>query len=64
MAFRWIGRVMQQQLGLAGVGIGLALQSAQQCDGRLSIISAKPYKVGEQMSLLRVPGDVVRVDFF
>lgn len=52
-------------IGVAGVGIGLALQGVlSNVMAGLSIIFTKPYKVGEHISLLGVHGDVVMVDLF
>ena len=52
-------------IGVAGVGIGLALQGVlSNVMAGLSIIFTKPYKVGEHISLLGVHGDVVVVDIF
>ena len=52
-------------LGVAGVGIGLALQGVlSNVMAGLSIIFSKPYKVGEHISLLGVHGDVVVIDIF
>jgi small conductance mechanosensitive channel len=52
-------------VGVAGVGIGLALQGVlSNVMAGLSIIFAKPYKVGEHISLLDVRGDVVMIDIF
>jgi small conductance mechanosensitive channel len=52
-------------IGVAGVGIGLALQGVlSNVMAGLSIIFTKPYKVGEHISLLGVRGDVVVVDIF
>jgi small conductance mechanosensitive channel len=52
-------------IGVAGVGIGLALQGVlSNVMGGLSIIFTKPYKVGEHISLLGVHGDVVMIDIF
>lgn len=52
-------------IGVAGVGIGLALQGVlSNVMAGLSIIFTKPYKVGEHISLLGVHGDVVMVDIF
>src|SRR5574337_1711701 len=52
-------------IGVAGVGIGLALQGVlSNVMAGLSIIFSKPYKVGEHVSLLGVHGDVVVIDIF
>jgi small conductance mechanosensitive channel len=52
-------------IGVAGVGIGLALQGVlSNVMAGLSIIFTKPYKVGEHISLLGVHGDVVTIDMF
>ncbi len=52
-------------IGVAGVGIGLALQGVlSNVMAGLSIIFTKPYKVGEHISLLGVHGDVVMIDIF
>lgn len=52
-------------VGVAGVGIGLALQGIlSNVMAGLSIIFSKPYKVGEHISLLGVHGDVVVIDIF
>lgn len=52
-------------IGVAGVGIGLALQGVlSNVMAGLSIIFTKPYKVGEHISLLGVHGDVIMVDIF
>ncbi len=52
-------------IGVAGVGIGLAMQGVlSNVMARLSIIFTKPYRVGEHISLLGVHGDVVMVDLF
>ncbi|MDF0650387.1 MAG: mechanosensitive ion channel protein MscS [Nitrospira sp. LK265] len=52
-------------VGVAGVGIGLALQGVlSNVMAGLSIIFSKPYKVGEHISLLGVHGDVVVIDLF
>lgn len=52
-------------LGVAGVGIGLALQGVlSNVMAGLSIIFSKPYKVGEHISLLGVHGEVVVIDIF
>jgi small conductance mechanosensitive channel len=52
-------------IGVAGVGIGLALQGVlSNVMAGLSIIFTKPYKVGEHISLLGVHGDVAIVDIF
>jgi small conductance mechanosensitive channel len=52
-------------IGVAGVGIGLALQGVlSNVMAGLSIIFTKPYKVGEHISLLGVHGDVLVVDIF
>lgn len=52
-------------IGIAGVGIGLALQGVlSNIMAGLSIIFTKPYKVGEHISLLGVHGDVVMIDIF
>lgn len=52
-------------VGVAGVGIGLALQGVlSNVVAGLSIIFTKPYKVGEHIALLGVHGDVVMIDIF
>ncbi len=52
-------------LGVAGLGIGLALQGVlSNVVAGLSIIFTKPYRVGEHVSLLSVHGDVVKIDIF
>lgn len=52
-------------VGVAGVGIGLALQGVlSNVMAGLSIIFSKPYKVGEHISLLGVHGDVAVIDIF
>ncbi|MGZ8366897.1 MAG: mechanosensitive ion channel family protein [Nitrospira sp.] len=52
-------------VGVAGVGIGLALQGVlSNVMAGLSIIFSKPYKVGEHISLLGVHGDVMVIDIF
>ena len=52
-------------VGVAGVGVGLALQGVlSNVMAGLSIIFSKPYKVGEHISLLGVHGDVVVIDIF
>ena len=52
-------------IGVAGVGIGLALQGVlSNVMAGLSIIFTKPYKVGEHISLLGVHGNVVMIDMF
>lgn len=52
-------------IGVAGVGIGLALQGVlSNVMAGLSIIFTKPYKVGDHISLLGVHGDVVVIDIF
>ncbi|MBI3357273.1 MAG: mechanosensitive ion channel family protein [Nitrospirae bacterium] len=52
-------------VGVAGVGIGLALQGVlSNVMAGLSIIFTKPYKVGEHISFLGVHGDVVVIDIF
>ncbi len=52
-------------IGVAGVGIGLAMQGVlSNVMAGLSIIFTKPYKVGEHISVLGVHGDVVVIDIF
>ncbi|HEU4684469.1 MAG TPA: mechanosensitive ion channel family protein [Nitrospira sp.] len=52
-------------IGVAGVGIGLALQGVlSNVMAGLSIIFTKPFKVGEHISVLGVHGDVVMIDIF
>jgi small conductance mechanosensitive channel len=52
-------------IGVAGVGIGLALQGVlSNVMAGLSIIFTKPYKVGEHISILGIHGDVVLIDIF
>lgn len=52
-------------VGVAGLGVGLALQGVlSNVVAGLSIIFAKPYRVGEHISLLGVQGDVVAIGIF
>ena len=52
-------------IGVAGLGVGLALQGVLSNVGAgLSIIFTKPYRVGEHVSLLGVQGDVLTIDLF
>ncbi|HZH49177.1 MAG TPA: mechanosensitive ion channel domain-containing protein [Nitrospira sp.] len=52
-------------IGVAGVGIGLALQGVLgNVMAGLSIIFTKPFRVGEHVSILGVHGDVVTIDIF
>ncbi len=52
-------------VGVAGLGIGLALQGVfSNVVAGLSIIFTKPYRVGEHISLLGVEGDVLAINLF
>jgi small conductance mechanosensitive channel len=52
-------------IGVAGLGIGLALQGVlSNVIAGLSIIFTKPYRVGEHISILGVQGDVHTIDLF
>lgn len=52
-------------LGVAGVGIGLAMQGVlSNAMAGLTIIFSKPYKVGEYIELLGVYGEVVSIELF
>ena len=52
-------------LGVAGLGIGLAVQGVlSNVVAGLSIIFTTPYRVGEQIALLGVHGDVLKIDIF
>ena len=52
-------------VGVAGLGIGLALQGVfSNVVAGLSIIFTKPYRVGEHISLLGVEGDVQAINLF
>ena len=52
-------------IGVAGLGIGLALQGVfSNIVAGLSIIFTKPYRVGEHISILGVQGDVVSINLF
>jgi small conductance mechanosensitive channel len=52
-------------LGVAGIGVGLALQGVlSNVVAGLSIIFTKPYRVGEHIAILGVHGDVVKIDIF
>lgn len=52
-------------LGVAGLGVGLALQGVLgNVVAGLSIIFTKPYRVGEHISLLGVHGDVATIGIF
>ena len=50
-------------IGVAGVGVGLALQGVlSNIMAGLTIIFTKPYRVGEHIELLNVRGDVAAID--
>lgn len=52
-------------IGVAGVGVGLALQGVlSNVMAGLSIIVTKPFRVGEHIALLGVHGDVSVIDIF
>ncbi len=52
-------------LGVAGVGIGLAMQGVlSNAMAGLTIIFSKPYRVGEYVELLGVYGEVISIDIF
>ena len=52
-------------LGVAGLGIGLALHGVlSNVVAGLSIIFTKPYRIREHIALLGVHGDVVKIDIF
>ena len=52
-------------IGVAGLGVGLALQGVlSNVIAGLSIIFTKPYRVGEHISLLGVEGDVLSIEIF
>jgi small conductance mechanosensitive channel len=52
-------------LGVAGVGIGLALQGVlQNLVAGLTIIFVKPFRVGEYIELLGVHGEVISIELF
>ncbi|PKN73424.1 MAG: mechanosensitive ion channel protein MscS [Deltaproteobacteria bacterium HGW-Deltaproteobacteria-10] len=52
-------------LGVAGVGIGLAMQGVlSNAMAGLTIIFSKPYRVGEYIELLGVYGEVISIDLF
>jgi small conductance mechanosensitive channel len=52
-------------LGIAGVGVGLALQGVfMNLFAGLSIIFTKPFRVGEYIALLDVYGEVKAIDLF
>lgn len=52
-------------LGIAGVGVGLALQGVfMNLFAGLSIIFTKPFRVGEYIELLGVYGEVQSIDLF
>ncbi|MBI3414134.1 MAG: mechanosensitive ion channel [Verrucomicrobia bacterium] len=52
-------------LGVAGVGLGLALQGVlQNLVAGLTIIFTKPFRVGEYVELLGVEGEVIMVELF
>lgn len=52
-------------LGVAGVGIGLALQGVlQNLVAGLLIIFTKPFRVGEYIELLHVHGEVTHIELF
>ncbi|MBI3881312.1 MAG: mechanosensitive ion channel [Verrucomicrobia bacterium] len=52
-------------LGVAGVGIGLALQGVlQNIVAGLTIIFTKPFRVGEYLELLGVQGEVTQIELF
>src|SRR5215813_2535435 len=52
-------------IGVAGLGIGIALQGVLSNLGAgLTIIFTKPYRVGEYIELLGVRGDVAKIELF
>jgi len=52
-------------IGVAGIGIGLALQGVlSNIVAGLTIIFTKPFRVGEYIELLSVRGDVSRIELF
>jgi small conductance mechanosensitive channel len=52
-------------IGVAGLGLGLALQGVlSDLVAGLTIIFTKPYRVGEYLELLGVHGEVSRIEFF
>jgi small conductance mechanosensitive channel len=52
-------------LGVAGLGLGIALQGVlSNLMAGLTIIITKPYRVGEHVSLLGVHGDVSQIELF
>ena len=52
-------------IGVAGLGIGIALQGVlSNIVAGLTIIFTKPYRVGEYIELLGVHGDVAKVELF
>lgn len=52
-------------LGVAGVGVGLALQGVlQNLVAGLTIIFTKPFRVGEYIELLTVHGEVTMIELF
>lgn len=52
-------------LGVAGVGIGLAMQGVlSNAMAGLTIIFSKPYRVGEYIELLGVYGEVISIELF
>ena len=52
-------------IGVAGIGIGIALQGVlSNLVAGLTIIFTKPYRVGEYIELLGVRGDVAKIELF
>jgi len=52
-------------IGVAGLGIGIALQGVlSNLVAGLTIIFTKPYRVGEYIELLGVRGDVAKIELF
>src|SRR5881628_3466812 len=52
-------------IGVAGLGIGFALQGVlSNLVAGLTIIFTKPYRVGEYIELLNVHGDVAKIELF
>lgn len=52
-------------IGVAGVGIGLAMQGVlSNVVAGLTIIFTKPYRIGEYIELLGVYGEVIRIELF
>ena len=52
-------------IGVAGLGIGIALQGVlSNVVAGLSIILTKPFRVGEHIELLGVHGDVLQIELF